>query len=407
VIDTATDSVIATIPVGNGPRGIAVSPDGARVYVTHSLSNVIYVIDTATNTVINKIDTRNRPTCVAVSPDGTRIYLSQYDLYHIEGSEVSVIDIATNAELASIQVPWFSQSLTINPEGTYVYVATGSPTLPTDTVTVIDTSTNSIVSQVTPMSNTPTGVALNPDGTRLYVTLYWASSVAVIDTATTSVIATVPVHGNDPWVYPTGVTVSPDGTRVYVADSGGDCVSVIDTSNNTLLTTIQMTQGIGAYGIAVHPDGTRVYVTNSRSDTVTVIDTATNTIVDTVKVGSGPGAFGGNFIATTPIVSQVITATAGSGGSISPSGDVIVNYGESQLFSIIPDKYYRISDVIVNGVSVGSLEQYTFEEVTNDHIITATFALTNIAVESPNGGETLDVEPYKTSRGHILTIQGM
>src|SRR5229473_1136359 len=51
VIDTATDTVIATIPVGLTPFGVAVKPDGSKVYVTHECANAVSVIDTATNTV--------------------------------------------------------------------------------------------------------------------------------------------------------------------------------------------------------------------------------------------------------------------------------------------------------------------------------------------------------------------
>src|SRR5262245_26898215 len=51
VIDTATDTVIATIPVGPSPFGVAVSPDGSKVYVANTSSNTVSVIDTATNAV--------------------------------------------------------------------------------------------------------------------------------------------------------------------------------------------------------------------------------------------------------------------------------------------------------------------------------------------------------------------
>jgi YVTN family beta-propeller protein len=51
VIDTATNTVIATIPVGTTPQGVAVTPDGSKVYVANSDSNTVSVIDTATNTV--------------------------------------------------------------------------------------------------------------------------------------------------------------------------------------------------------------------------------------------------------------------------------------------------------------------------------------------------------------------
>src|SRR5205814_4182247 len=51
VIDTAANSMIATIPVGLDPMGIAITPDGTHVYVTNFVSNTVSVIDTATNTV--------------------------------------------------------------------------------------------------------------------------------------------------------------------------------------------------------------------------------------------------------------------------------------------------------------------------------------------------------------------
>ena len=55
VINTATNTVVATIPVGSQPIGAAVTPDGTRVYVTNTASNTVSVINTATNTVVATI----------------------------------------------------------------------------------------------------------------------------------------------------------------------------------------------------------------------------------------------------------------------------------------------------------------------------------------------------------------
>ena len=67
VIDTATNTVVATVPVGLFPLGgIAITPDGTRAYVTNSNSNTVSVIDTATNTVVATVP-------VGVSPDGIAI----------------------------------------------------------------------------------------------------------------------------------------------------------------------------------------------------------------------------------------------------------------------------------------------------------------------------------------------
>lgn len=79
---------------------------------------------------------------------------------------------------------------------------------------------------------------------------------------------------------------------------------------------------------------------------------------------------------------HTITATAGEGGTISPSGSVKVRDTGSQTFTITPNSGYRIKDVTVDGVSQGALTTYLFENVTNDHSITVTFAK-----ESSGGGD--------------------
>ena len=72
--------------------------------------------------------------------------------------------------------------------------------------------------------------------------------------------------------------------------------------------------------------------------------------------------------------SYIITATAGSGGSVSPSGNVTVPCGVNQTFVITPDIGYNISDVQVNNVSVGSVSRYTFNNVTLNQTINASFS---------------------------------
>ncbi|MEA2013728.1 MAG: PKD domain-containing protein [Thermodesulfobacteriota bacterium] len=68
-----------------------------------------------------------------------------------------------------------------------------------------------------------------------------------------------------------------------------------------------------------------------------------------------------------------INASAGNHGGISPSGLTTVNHGSSQAYTIIPDEAYHVSDVLINGSSVGGVTSYTFEDVQSDNTITATF----------------------------------
>ena len=68
-----------------------------------------------------------------------------------------------------------------------------------------------------------------------------------------------------------------------------------------------------------------------------------------------------------------IKATAGTGGSISPSGDVSVREGKDQTFTITPDKGYAVSRVKIDGKSIGAVKSYTFENVSRPHTIEVIF----------------------------------
>jgi YVTN family beta-propeller protein len=99
VIDTGNNTVVATIPVGFLPFGIAITPDGTRAYAANESSNTVSVIDTATNTVIATIPVGQTPFGVAITPDGTRAYVT-----NLNTNTVSVIDTATNIVIATIPV---------------------------------------------------------------------------------------------------------------------------------------------------------------------------------------------------------------------------------------------------------------------------------------------------------------
>jgi len=84
-------------------------------------------------------------------------------------------------------------------------------------------------------------------------------------------------------------------------------------------------------------------------------------------------------------ITYTITATAGSGGTISPSGNVSVNCGESITFTITPNSGFRIKDVIVDGGSVGAVSSYTFTNVNANHTISVTFEATGFVITATAG----------------------
>jgi YVTN family beta-propeller protein len=123
-----------------------VSPNGSKVYVTNTFSNTVSVINTATNTVIATIPvglTRlSAAPCtmlVAVSPDGSKVYVA-----NVDAGTVSVIDTAANMVSATIPVGFTPVGVAVNSDGSKVYVAD----LNAKSVSVIDTTTNTVIAMI-------------------------------------------------------------------------------------------------------------------------------------------------------------------------------------------------------------------------------------------------------------------
>jgi YVTN family beta-propeller protein len=277
---TAVLTVMERGPVGSivglaSPYFVAISPDGARAYVTSHSNSSVSVIETVNNSVIQTISLGLSTLGVAVHPDSSRVYVTK-----VNDNSVWVIDTATtpNKEIQRITIGHGAYGVAVHPNGSRAYVTHYNG----NSVSVIDTATtpNSVI-QTIPLGRSSMWVAVHPDGSRVYVTNYYESSVSVIDTATTSVIKTITVGVSSwgAWV----VAVHPDGSRAYVTNRADHSVSVIDTATNSEIHTIMV--GRSPHGVAVHPDGSRVYVTNIQDSSVSVINTASNTVIETIPVG--------------------------------------------------------------------------------------------------------------------------
>jgi len=147
-------------------------------------------------------------------------------------------------------------------------------------------------------------VAVNPAGTRAYVTNSGSGNVSVIDTATNTVVATVKTGTT-----PSAVAVNPAGTRAYVTNRANNTVSVIDTATNTVVATVAV--GSQPTAVRVTPDGSAAYVV-SNPDTLTVIDTRTNTVVSTLSIDS-PAESGDHSIALSADGSRMLVTDASDG----------------------------------------------------------------------------------------------
>jgi hypothetical protein len=96
--------------------------------------------------------------------------------------------------------------------------------------------------------------------------------------------------------------------------------------------------------------------------------------------------------ASFKITTYTITATAGTGGTITPSGATTVNSGANQTYTITPGTGYTIAGVTVDGSSAGAVSTYTFSGVTANHTIAATFAQSTYTV-TPSAGADGSISP--------------
>jgi YVTN family beta-propeller protein len=282
VIDTSDNTVVATIPVGTSPIGVAAHPDGTFVYVTNEADDTVSVIDTATLTVVTTIPVGEFPNGVAFHPTGTFAYVANWG----DDENLSVILTSNHSVYGSVPIPGSPHAVTVSPNGQHVYVTN----VGNNTVAVVDPQSLSVVDTIA-VGEFPDSIAMDPQGDLVYVGNHLDNTVSVIQRPEHNVIETIPV-GN----HPHDVAVHPQSTFIYVANDLDHTVSVIERDTWVQKATVPVTN---SQALTVHPEGDRVYVSSATTASVVVFDTATNTISDVIPVGNLPWGLG-EFIVCDP-----------------------------------------------------------------------------------------------------------
>ena len=167
------------------------------------------------------------------------------------------------------------------------------------------------------------------------------------------------------------------------------------TATFSTITPVSYTLSASAgTGGSITPGGTAT-VNGGSSQSYSITPASGYTITDVKVDGTSVGAVASySFTAVTAnhtiaasfaVITYSLTATAGTGGSISPSGIATVNSGSNQSYAISPASGYSIADVKVDGVSIGAVASYTFFTVTASHTIAASFAVITYSVTASTG----------------------
>lgn len=180
------------------------------------------------------------------------------------------------------------------------------------------------------------------------------------------------------------------GTACNICHSGAGTAPVLTLASVSGTTaTYNVTQG----GIewAVFEGATRVGGAVGSTGTFTATVGHTYTVY---AVSGNPGPIGTATVTPSAVTQFTLTASAGTNGSISP-GSVTVNEGANQTFTFTPNSGYHVADVLVDGVSVGAVNTYTFNNVTANHTVSVSFAANtvNTFTLTPTSGANGSISP--------------
>lgn len=200
VIDTKTNTIVKNIPVGRAPIGVAYDPANKDIYVANAASNTTSVIDPATNTVIDTIPVGLCPVRPTFDPVNNDMYVvNRFSAGPSMPSSISVIDSRTNKVTATIVLgPQVTpETAAFDPVNNDLYVTatsfgSGIHPPPLQGVVFVISSANSILTTIPVPELFPLDISFNPRNNDLYVTgNILSNNVTIIDSSTNSIITTV------------------------------------------------------------------------------------------------------------------------------------------------------------------------------------------------------------------------
>ena len=225
------------------------------------------------------------------------------------------------------------------------------------------------------------------------------------DSGATSTLVTA-VSGNGEPVSINGQALSTGGSATVAIPNSGTTDIVVEIGTKTYTLTILRNSGTGGEATSY----TLTFDTNGGSTIAPITQdygTAITAPADPTKTGYTFAGWTPAIPTTMPAENLTVTAqwryngggssgysyytiqaTAGTGGSLSPSGNVSVREGADQTFTITPDKGYAVANVKIDGKSIGAVKSYTFENVRRTHTIEVIFMKAN---GNPQTGVFVDV----------------
>jgi YVTN family beta-propeller protein len=265
------------------------------VVLSHN-DHTAYELDPASGKILRSFKAINQPHEGVVSADGRTVFVAVPN-----GPVVSILDAATFKETGRIETPHFTRTprrspnaapdappqtsasphgVALNNDGSKLYIGLENADVPG--VVVYDVKKRQVVKKIDLLLNGGHYLAIQPGTDKLYYPHRNDDRVVVLDTKTDRILKIIPVKGG-----PVGVAFRPNG-EVWLHEDGDGSVTVVDSKTDEVVTVIP-TGGKWAGRIAVSPDGAFAASTHSGSGDVALIDAAARKVVASVPLGKGPG----------------------------------------------------------------------------------------------------------------------
>lgn len=283
VMDPHTGRLITTVAVDRNPRGLALAPNGDRLYVASQPDDEwgtgipadpsVSVIDTSTYKRVANLALAG-PSAVTVSPTGRAVFVA-------DGDGVSVVNTATDTVTTTIALPHDDEfdAMAVSPDGATLYGVTPSTSdsnsAARSDVIALNTLTGKVQADSAATAIGYSAVGVDPNGRYVYASINSSTSgggatppalhfgLEVLDSKTLGVIS----HA-DAGTGVGGIAFSPDGRFAYLTDMASYKLTVVDAGTNRVVRSIPYTPAFGrafgvpqpAAGIAVSPDGSYAYL---------------------------------------------------------------------------------------------------------------------------------------------------
>jgi len=409
VIDIATNTIVATIPVGDVPVDIAVSPDGSTLVVVNATDQTLSYVDVASNTVtLTTSPLGSIPSDATFNAAGDRIYVSR-----LAGNSVDVFDLSGNL-LTSISVPGGPTDISFRPSTSDLYVLLGSQ----GEATIVDGSTNTLTSTSILLeglnAGTPTlplALAFTPNGDKAYVANNSDFDGSIINASGGNTVTQIggQFGGNAFINGATAAAVSPDGTKAYIVAEGGNQLLIIDTSTDAVIATAFIAFRTDPNAVAISRDNATAYVTGGSTDEVLLFDATTAAAGSPASIALPAGAVPRDIVisgfvdpcAGFPLVQQTQNEVINAGQSFNFNGTVLTTAGTFVDTLLSVDGCDSV-EITLNLSVLPAVDPATATTVQNalNNAITVSNGGVNAAVLQPDGSIVTATAGFATLGGN-------